>query len=193
MQIFLIDQIIGTASVIGTPEHAHRWGMYHCTAGLQFYKVVFNCFTRYIQITTYFLHWSVSFLLNWRPADGQCSLSTHTQLENYWTHVKQIYAYKFFYTYKHNMRKYYTSMIMCQMFSKTPKHEMFYLVSRGIPSSNSTCICTAGASTCQPLRSRGSLSLAWPPGRPCSCSRWHSSRCRPPQPPIEWSLETVSK
>ena len=46
-------------------ENTHRWGKYHCTAGLQFYKVLLLL---YIQIATYFLFWSVPVLLNWRPA-----------------------------------------------------------------------------------------------------------------------------
>ena len=26
-------------------QRLHHWGKYHCTAGLQFYKFGFNCFT----------------------------------------------------------------------------------------------------------------------------------------------------
>ena len=28
-------------------ENTHRWGTHHCTAGLQFYKVALDCFTKY--------------------------------------------------------------------------------------------------------------------------------------------------
>ena len=49
-------------------ENTHRWGKYHCTAGLQFYKFGFNCFTTYMQITSYFLCWSNPVLENWRQA-----------------------------------------------------------------------------------------------------------------------------
>ena len=48
-----------------TSENAHRWGKDHCTAGLQFYKVALDCFTKYKKN---FLHWSVPVLLNWRSA-----------------------------------------------------------------------------------------------------------------------------
>ena len=57
---------------------------YDCTAGLQFYWLEFNCFTRYIQKTTYFLCRSSPVLLNWTwpaaavqrsfpPTHGECS------------------------------------------------------------------------------------------------------------------------
>ena len=36
-------------------ENTHRWGKYHCTAGLLFYKFGFSCFTTYKKDHTFFL------------------------------------------------------------------------------------------------------------------------------------------
>ena len=51
-------------------ENTHLWGKCHCIAGLQFNRFGFNCFTRSMLATTYFLFWSNPILLNWRPAVG---------------------------------------------------------------------------------------------------------------------------
>ena len=47
-------------------EHSPLGELYHCTAGLQFYKFGFNCVTTYKNI---FSFWSKPVLLNWRIAE----------------------------------------------------------------------------------------------------------------------------
>ena len=39
---FVVQLILSIAS-----ENTYCWGKDHCMAGLQFYKVAFNCFTKY--------------------------------------------------------------------------------------------------------------------------------------------------